>query len=71
MSRNPTTVCIKRMKLILHLSRNSASGVLSYEPFYPVFEAMEECGMVLVSAVLCADLWAFSSRHRAVANEMI
>lgn len=29
------------------VTTNSASGVLSYEPFYPVFEAMEQCGMVL------------------------
>lgn len=29
------------------VTTNSTSGVLSYEPFYPVFEAMEQCGMVL------------------------
>lgn len=29
------------------VTTNSASGVLSYEPFYPVFEAMEKCGLVL------------------------
>ncbi|KAI6250916.1 putative dihydroorotase [Erysiphe necator] len=29
------------------VTTNSNSGVLSYEPFYPVFHAMEECGMVL------------------------
>ena len=33
------------------VTTNSTSGVLSYEPFYPVFEAMEQCGMVLVSQV--------------------
>lgn len=29
------------------VTTNSSSGVLSYEPFYPVFKAMESCGMVL------------------------
>ena len=29
------------------VTTNSASGVVSYEPFYPVFAAMEECGLVL------------------------
>lgn len=29
------------------VTTNSASGVLDYETFYPVFEAMQECGMVL------------------------
>lgn len=29
------------------VTTNSASGVLDYESFYPVFEAMQECGMVL------------------------
>jgi dihydroorotase len=29
------------------VTTNSSSGVLSYEPFYPVFAAMESCGMVL------------------------
>lgn len=29
------------------VTTNSASGVLSYEPFYPVFQAMEEEGLVL------------------------
>jgi dihydroorotase len=29
------------------VTTNSSSGVLSYEPFYPVFTAMENCGMVL------------------------
>jgi dihydroorotase len=29
------------------VTTNSSSGVLSYEPFYPVFEAMQSCGMVL------------------------
>ncbi|TVY49564.1 putative dihydroorotase [Lachnellula occidentalis] len=29
------------------VTTNSSSGVLSYEPFYPVFTAMEQCGMVL------------------------
>src|SRR4051794_6909194 len=29
------------------VTTNSSSGVLSYEPFYPVFDAMEQCGMVL------------------------
>jgi len=29
------------------VTTNSNSGVLSYEPFYPVFTAMEQCGMVL------------------------
>lgn len=29
------------------VTTNSSSGVLSYEPFYPVFAAMEECGLVL------------------------
>lgn len=29
------------------VTTNSSSGVISYEPFYPVFEAMESCGMVL------------------------
>jgi dihydroorotase len=29
------------------VTTNSSSGVLSYEPFYPVFEAMQECGLVL------------------------
>lgn len=29
------------------VTTNSASGVISYEPFYPVFAAMEECGLVL------------------------
>ncbi|CZR60342.1 probable dihydroorotase [Phialocephala subalpina] len=29
------------------VTTNSASGVLSYEPFYPVFSTMEQCGMVL------------------------
>lgn len=29
------------------VTTNSSSGVISYEPFYPVFEAMEQCGMVL------------------------
>ena len=33
--------------LTLDFPSNSASGVLSYEPFYPVFSAMEQCGMVL------------------------
>ena len=29
------------------VTTNSASGVISYESFYPVFSAMEQCGMVL------------------------
>ncbi len=29
------------------VTTNSSSGVLDYEVFYPVFQAMEECGMVL------------------------
>ncbi|KAK0121451.1 hypothetical protein ONS95_009745 [Cadophora gregata] len=29
------------------VTTNSKSGVSSYEPFYPVFRAMEQCGMVL------------------------
>ncbi|KAH8687145.1 hypothetical protein BGZ60DRAFT_1558 [Tricladium varicosporioides] len=29
------------------VTTNSSSGVISYEPFYPVFSAMEQCGMVL------------------------
>ncbi|KAG9238099.1 hypothetical protein BJ875DRAFT_86996 [Amylocarpus encephaloides] len=29
------------------VTTNSSSGVISYEPFYPVFAAMEQCGMVL------------------------
>jgi len=29
------------------VTTNSGSGVLSYEPFYPVFSTMEQCGMVL------------------------
>ena len=29
------------------VTTNSSSGVLDYEIFYPVFRAMEECGMVL------------------------
>lgn len=29
------------------VTTNSSSGVISYEPFYPVFTAMEQCGMVL------------------------
>ncbi|KAI0012329.1 hypothetical protein F4779DRAFT_569256 [Xylariaceae sp. FL0662B] len=29
------------------VTTNSASGVLSYEPFYPVFEEMEQVGLVL------------------------
>ncbi|KAJ5041208.1 uncharacterized protein L3040_005759 [Drepanopeziza brunnea f. sp. 'multigermtubi'] len=29
------------------VTTNSSSGVSSYEPFYPVFRAMEQCGMVL------------------------
>ena len=29
------------------VTTNSSSGVISYEPFYPVFEAMEQCGMGL------------------------
>jgi dihydroorotase len=29
------------------VTTNSASGVISYEPFYPVFEAMQKCGMFL------------------------
>ncbi|KUJ15595.1 Dihydroorotase [Mollisia scopiformis] len=29
------------------VTTNSSSGVISYEPFYPVFQAMEQCGMVL------------------------
>lgn len=29
------------------VTTNSDSGVLSYEPFYPVFRTMERCGMVL------------------------
>ncbi|CAG8983226.1 hypothetical protein HYALB_00004054 [Hymenoscyphus albidus] len=29
------------------VTTNSSSGVISYEPFYPVFTAMEKCGMVL------------------------
>ncbi|CAD6502260.1 BgTH12-07923 [Blumeria graminis f. sp. triticale] len=29
------------------VTTNSSSGVLSYEPFYPVFAAMEKCGMIL------------------------
>ncbi|RKF60930.1 putative dihydroorotase [Erysiphe neolycopersici] len=29
------------------VTTNSDSGVLSYEPFYPVFRTMEKCGMVL------------------------
>lgn len=29
------------------VTTNSSSGVLSYEPFYPVFEVMQEVGMVL------------------------
>ncbi|RKF80379.1 putative dihydroorotase [Golovinomyces cichoracearum] len=29
------------------VTTNSSSGVLSYEPFYPVFATMEKCGMVL------------------------
>ncbi|KAK7991817.1 hypothetical protein PG996_013170 [Apiospora saccharicola] len=29
------------------VTTNSSSGVVSYEPFYPVFEAMQEVGMVL------------------------
>lgn len=29
------------------VTTNSKSGVSSYEPFYPGFRAMEQCGMVL------------------------
>jgi dihydroorotase len=29
------------------VTTNSDTGVISYEPFYPVFSAMEQCGMVL------------------------
>jgi len=29
------------------VTTNSASGVLSYEPFYPVFAAMQDAGLVL------------------------
>ncbi|KAI1007290.1 putative dihydroorotase [Podosphaera aphanis] len=29
------------------VTTNSSFGVISYEPFYPVFAAMEQCGMVL------------------------
>jgi dihydroorotase len=29
------------------VTTNSSSGVLDYELFYPVFQAMEQCGMVL------------------------
>jgi dihydroorotase len=29
------------------VTTNSSSGVLDYEVFYPVFRAMEQCGMVL------------------------
>ncbi|ODA80232.1 hypothetical protein RJ55_03190 [Drechmeria coniospora] len=29
------------------VTTNSSSGVLSYEPFYPVFKAMEDCGLIL------------------------
>jgi len=29
------------------VTTNSSSGVISYEPFYPVFEAMQNCGMIL------------------------
>jgi dihydroorotase len=29
------------------VTTNSSSGVLDYEVFYPVFQAMEQCGMVL------------------------
>lgn len=29
------------------VTTNSSSGVLSYEPFYPVFEIMQEVGLVL------------------------
>lgn len=29
------------------VTTNSSSGVLDYEMFYPVFRAMEQCGMVL------------------------
>ena len=29
------------------VTTNSDTGVISYEPFYPVFAAMEQCGMVL------------------------
>lgn len=29
------------------VTTNSSSGVISYKPFYPVFAAMEECGLAL------------------------
>lgn len=29
------------------VTTNSSSGVISYEPFYSVFEAMESCGLIL------------------------
>lgn len=29
------------------MTTNSSSGVISYEPFFPVFKAMEEEGLVL------------------------
>lgn len=29
------------------VTTNSDTGVISYEPFYPVFSAMEQCGIVL------------------------
>ncbi|PQE24008.1 dihydroorotase protein [Rutstroemia sp. NJR-2017a WRK4] len=40
-------VGIKSYPAALGVTTNSSSGVLSYEPFYPVFEAMQECGLVL------------------------
>jgi len=29
------------------VTTNSDTGVISYEPFYPVFATMEQCGMIL------------------------
>lgn len=32
--------------MLAGVTTNSSSGVISYEPFYPVFKAMEEEGLV-------------------------
>jgi len=42
------------------VTTNSSSGVLDYEVFYPVFRAMEKCGMVLSVLVTMERTLRFS-----------
>lgn len=44
---NQPLVAYMKIALILVPFSNPASGVLSYEPFYPVFSAIEQCSIVL------------------------